>query len=54
VTLLIEEVEAIWAPIAERDDWSALQATLEAIASMAEALGTTPASAGTAPTAAGA
>lgn len=52
VTLLIEEVEAIWAPIAERDDWSALQATLEAIAGMAEALGTTPASAGTAPTAA--
>jgi uncharacterized protein YdiU (UPF0061 family) len=54
VTLLIEEVEAIWAPIAERDDWSALHATLDAIAEMADATGTIPASAGTAPTAAAA
>lgn len=52
VTLRIEEVEAIWAPIAERDDWSALHATLDAIAGMADATGTIPASAGTAPTAA--
>lgn len=54
VTLRIEEVEAIWAPIAARDDWSALQATLDAIAEMADATGTIPASAGTAPTAAAA
>jgi uncharacterized protein YdiU (UPF0061 family) len=49
VTLRIEEVEAIWAPIAERDDWSALYNTLDAIAEMADACGTIPASAGTAP-----
>jgi uncharacterized protein YdiU (UPF0061 family) len=54
VTLRIEEVEAIWAPIAARDDWSALYATLDAIAEMADATGTIPASAGTAPTAAAA
>lgn len=30
-TMLIDEVEAIWAPIAERDDWSAFQAKLAAI-----------------------
>jgi hypothetical protein len=52
VTLRIEEVEAIWAPIAERDDWSLLYATLDAIAEMADAAGTIPASRGTAPTAA--
>jgi len=39
-TLLIEEVEALWAPIAERDDWSALHAKLAAIDRMAEAYGT--------------
>lgn len=52
VTLRIEEVEAIWAPIAERDDWSALEATLAAIDELAEATAAIPASAGTAPTAA--
>jgi uncharacterized protein YdiU (UPF0061 family) len=52
VTLRIEEVEAVWAPIAERDDWSLLHATLDAIEEMAEAAGTIPASGGTAPTAA--
>ncbi len=31
-TLLIEEVEALWAPIAERDDWSLFHATLDRIA----------------------
>jgi serine/tyrosine/threonine adenylyltransferase len=31
VHLVIEAVEGIWAPIAERDDWSALEAALEAI-----------------------
>ena len=34
----IEEVEAIWAPIAERDDWSALYAKVEAIRAMGDAL----------------
>jgi uncharacterized protein YdiU (UPF0061 family) len=36
-TMLIDEVEAIWAPIAERDDWSILGGKLEAIAAMREA-----------------
>ncbi|MGE0596813.1 MAG: protein adenylyltransferase SelO family protein [Hyphomonadaceae bacterium] len=40
-TLLIEEVEAIWAPIAERDDWSAFDAKLTDIAEMREALAMT-------------
>jgi len=31
VELLIDEVEALWAPIAERDDWAPLYAKLEAI-----------------------
>ncbi|KQP08437.1 selenoprotein O [Methylobacterium sp. Leaf99] len=39
-TMLIEEVEALWAPIADGDDWSALHAKLAAIANMAEAYGT--------------
>ena len=39
-TMLIEEVEAIWAPIAERDDWSLFHAKLAAIEAMAEAYGT--------------
>jgi uncharacterized protein YdiU (UPF0061 family) len=38
-TLLIDEVEALWAPIAERDDWSALYAKLEEIGALREALG---------------
>jgi uncharacterized protein YdiU (UPF0061 family) len=42
-TILIDEVEAIWAPIAERDDWSLLDAKLAEIAQMAEAYGTAPA-----------
>ena len=36
-TMLIDEVEAIWAPIAASDDWSAFHAKLEEIRSMAEA-----------------
>jgi uncharacterized protein YdiU (UPF0061 family) len=36
-TMLIDEVEAIWAPVAERDDWSALASKLEKIAAMREA-----------------
>jgi uncharacterized protein YdiU (UPF0061 family) len=42
-TLLIDEVEALWAPIAEHDDWSLFHAKLADIAAMAEAYGTTPA-----------
>ncbi|MBB5517715.1 protein adenylyltransferase SelO [Amphiplicatus metriothermophilus] len=38
-TMLIDEVEAIWAPIAENDDWSALHAKLDAIAEMRRAYG---------------
>ena len=30
--MLIDEVEAIWAPIAERDDWTAFHAKLAAVA----------------------
>ncbi len=36
-TMLIDEVEAIWSAIAERDDWSALEAKLAAIGAMREA-----------------
>jgi uncharacterized protein YdiU (UPF0061 family) len=39
-TMLIEEVEQIWSPIAERDDWSPFTAKLAGIARMAEAYGT--------------
>ncbi len=37
-TLLIDEVEAIWAPIAERDDWSAFEAKIAAIREMRSAI----------------
>ena len=33
-SLLIDEIEAIWAAIAERDDWSAFEAKLESIRAM--------------------
>lgn len=36
-TMLIDEVEALWAPIAERDDWSAFYAKLREIGEMREA-----------------
>ncbi len=36
-TMLIEEVEAIWAPIAEQDDWSAFHAKLAQVDAMREA-----------------
>ncbi|MGN6100381.1 MAG: protein adenylyltransferase SelO family protein [Devosia sp.] len=36
-TMLIDEMEALWAPIAERDDWSAFAAALRDIATMREA-----------------
>ena len=34
-TMLIDDVEAIWAPIAERDDWSAFEAKIAEIRRMA-------------------
>lgn len=36
-SMLIEEVEAIWAPIAADDDWSALNAKVAAVRAMGEA-----------------
>ncbi len=41
-TMLVDDVEALWAPIAERDDWSHFHVKLDAIATMAQAYGTTP------------
>ena len=41
-SMLIDEVEAIWAPIAAADDWSRLHAKVAAIRSMGEALGAMP------------
>ncbi len=41
-TLLIGEVERIWLPIAEHDDWSALTAKLSDIEAMGLAYGTLP------------
>ncbi|MFT3728731.1 MAG: YdiU family protein [Terricaulis sp.] len=38
-SLVIDEVEALWAPIAERDDWSLFETKLALIAEMREALG---------------
>lgn len=38
-TLLIDEVEALWGPIAASDDWSAFTAALADIAAMGEAYG---------------
>lgn len=38
-TMLIDEVEAIWAPIAESNDWSLFHAKLDAIAEMGDAFG---------------
>ncbi len=45
-TMLVDEVERIWAPIAEHDDWSHFHAKLDDIAVMAEAYRTTPAPVG--------
>jgi uncharacterized protein YdiU (UPF0061 family) len=41
-TMLIDEMEAIWAPIAERDDWTLFQNTLADIAEMRQAYGIIP------------
>jgi serine/tyrosine/threonine adenylyltransferase len=45
-SLLIDEVEAIWAPIAEQDDWSAFHAKVAALRRMGEAHGEPPVPAG--------
>lgn len=42
-TMLIDEVEALWSPIAEADDWAPLEAKITAIRRMAEAHGASPA-----------
>jgi uncharacterized protein YdiU (UPF0061 family) len=39
VTMVIDEVERIWAAIAERDDWAAFEAKLEDVTEMRESLG---------------
>jgi uncharacterized protein YdiU (UPF0061 family) len=39
VTMLIDDVEALWAPIAERDDWSLFESKLSDVAAMREAYG---------------
>jgi hypothetical protein len=45
-TMLIDEVEAIWAPIAGGDDWSAFEAKVAAVRRMGEAHGPSPAAPG--------
>ena len=45
-SMLIDEVEAIWAAISQRDDWAPLHAKLAALGRMGEALGEPPAPAG--------
>jgi uncharacterized protein YdiU (UPF0061 family) len=40
-TMLINEMEALWAPIAERDDWSAFHAALDEIEEMRQAYAST-------------
>jgi uncharacterized protein YdiU (UPF0061 family) len=45
----IDEVEALWAPIAEHDDWAPLIAKIDALRRMGEAMGPAPQPAGHAP-----
>ena len=45
-SMLIEEVEAIWSAIDERDDWQPLSDKVTAIRRMGEAHGTPPVPAG--------
>jgi uncharacterized protein YdiU (UPF0061 family) len=42
-SMAIEEVEALWAPIATDDDWAPLYAKVEAVRAMGAALGSPPA-----------
>jgi hypothetical protein len=37
-TMLIDEVEALWTPIAERDDWSLFDAKIAQVAELKAAL----------------
>ncbi len=41
-TMLIDEMEALWAPIAQDDDWGPLDEAIRQIRRMGEALGLTP------------
>jgi len=45
-SLLIEEVEALWQPIADRDDWQPLHYRIAAIRALGDALGEPPTPAG--------
>jgi len=45
-SMLIEEVEAIWSAIAEREDWQALEDKIAAVRAMGDALGEPPEPAG--------
>jgi serine/tyrosine/threonine adenylyltransferase len=38
-TMLIDEIEALWTPIAERDDWSLFEAKIAQVAELKEVLG---------------
>jgi serine/tyrosine/threonine adenylyltransferase len=38
-SMLVDEVEALWSAIAERDDWAPLEAKLEAVRAMGRAHG---------------
>ncbi len=40
--MLIDEVEALWAPIAEADNWSLFEAKLTQLAEMRDALRLSP------------
>jgi uncharacterized protein YdiU (UPF0061 family) len=42
VTLLIDEIEAVWSAIAERDDWSLFEAKIQEIRLLGDALGVDP------------
>ena len=44
--MLIDEVEAVWAAIAECDDWAPLSAKLAAVKRLGQALGEPPLPAG--------
>jgi hypothetical protein len=44
--MLIDEVEALWSAIAERDDWEPLALKIAAVRTMGEALGEAPRPAG--------
>src|SRR5690606_28428223 len=45
-SMLIDEVEAIWSAIADREDWQVLEDKIAALRAMGEALGPAPVPAG--------